>query len=587
MWDREPKRKEEIEKRMGQEEVLEINVSSDALELPITAFPPFKLRSSMVDKDPVIWVHLIGVYIKYIQTVLTTHVQLSEKSQQQLCLFVKTYLREIADEEGQILSLGLINVQITENLAILRAWMLELVKQLGVLRLKLNGEAVWDFAKVFAAKNATFTRGLIDGTQRPLDKRTISSIQQVQRHIESLISNGRFTKLDLQMLAYLLTENKRSKNSLSLKKKPIRRDQKSFADKFVTVSWWELLEKLYAKGQGHFAEQCKETGILSLISISTNRAAALATELGISSVHSMGLCPLFSGIVVTQEFHTLSPGFEKKLPFIRVQQKTPVNHDDVQGLIDMFPELTVMQTEKLLRKYDNNIESVTNLLLEDPEAISNPVKVESKVPTADSIMQKKVISKQTTLHVPDEHKNRTLTAALKLMYEADDDEHDDTYDEAEASNALAGGDQSKYDNIERFLWDIFKKDPQSFEKTGRKSRKRGEMKDETRWSDEQIEGWARMIQKSPKRAKILEEKYMFRGNRPQRTAFRSEQDEELDEEAGAVNDRPKNTNNKQRPKVNGAPRNVKSDHARNERSKASKANHNRKAGHDKKMASVL
>ena len=558
------------------EDVLEINIEKTAMELPVTAFPPFKLRSAMVDKDPVIWVHLIEIYIQYVETILTTPWDLNERSEQQLQTFVKTYLFEIAEEQGQILSLGLINVQITENLSILRAWMLDLIKNLGVLRLKLNGESLWNMSRIYSPKNAATVRGIIDGSLKPRDNRTISGISQVHRHIESLVSNGKFSKVDLETFAFLVTD----KQKVSQRgKKPPRKDQK-FGDKFITVSWWETLEKLYAKGQGRFAQHCKEIGILSLISVSLARVAALATELGITSVHSLGPYPLFAGITTSASFGELQPGLDTKIPFLKVKVKGPVDKEHVQSLIAMFPALSVSQTEKLLRKYDHNVESVTNLLLENPEAAVEAVKVVPKVPTADSIIQKKVISKKPH-YVPDEHKNRTLNAALKLMYEADEDEHDDTYDEAEAIAGLTGGDHSKYDKMEEYLWNIFKKDPQLLEKSARKSSKRKEIKNHTKWSDEQIEGWARMIQKSPKRAKALESKYMFRGNKPERSSFINGAKDE--EEVEQVEERAAKTSAPGTSEPIKSAKNSKRDHARNEKNKASKANHNRKLGHDRKM----
>lgn len=562
------------------EDVLEINIEKTTVELPVTAFPPFKLRSAMVDKDPVIWVHLIEVYIHYVQTILTTPWDLNERSEQQLHTFVKTYLFEIAEEQGQILSLGLINVQITENLSVLRAWMLDLIKELGVLRLKLNGECLWNISKIYAPKNAVTVRGIMDGSLRPRDNRTISGISQVHRHIESLVSNGKFSKVDLETLAFLLTDKHEAPQR---GKKPSRKAQK-FGDKFITDSWWETLEKLYAKGQGRFAQQCKEIGILSLISVSLARVAALATELGITSAHTLGLYPLFAGITTSVSFGKLQPGLDTKIPFLKVKVKDPVDQEHVQALISMFPALSVLQTEKLLRKYDHSVESVTNLLLENPQAAVEAVKIVPKVPTADSIVQKKVISKRAH-YVPDEHKNRTLSAALKLMYEADEDEHDDTYDEAEAVAGLAGGEHSKYDKVEEYLWTLFKKDPQLLDRSSRKSPKRREIKNHTKWSDEQIEGWARMIQKSPKRAKALESKYMFRGNKPERSSFTTgakagDEVEQVEERSGMKSQKTSesNTSGSMKPGKSG-----KRDYAHNEKNKASKANHNRKQGHDRKM----
>ncbi|CCH46177.1 hypothetical protein BN7_5766 [Wickerhamomyces ciferrii] len=573
------------------------------VELPIVNFPPFKLRSSMVDKDPVIWVHLIEVYINYIQTILQLKVQISPKSEQQLCLFVKSYLHEIAEEQGQILSLGLINVQITQNLDILRSWILELIKQYGVLNLKLNGGALWDFAKIYSLKNTSTVRGIIDGTLKPKDKKSINSISLVHKHIDSIISNGKFDKIDLQTLATLLENKSKSSPSSSSSsqkapKKPQNKIAKakktaSFSETFVTVPFIENLEKLYANEEGRFAKTAKDIAVLSLISIPISKVASIGTELGVNTLQSLSLYPLFGGIIASSSFHLLNPGIEQRFPFLIKKPKPDVKEDDINTLIDLFPDLTISHTEKLLKKYKNNVEEVTNLLLEHPEAA---IEKEEEITRhtmggsnleKDKVMGKKVLGKKSsnTYHVPDEHKNRTLTAALKLMYESDEDEHDDTYDEAEA--VQNDGEKSKYDKIEKTLWEIFKKDPSVFEKSNRKSRSKQELVKETGWSHEQIEGWARMLQKQPKRVKILESKYMFRGNKPQRS-FRSEQDEEIEEER-----RGPSTNNKQSQKKppqqqaqgnNSNPQNVKKQQARNEKNKSSRANHNRKSGHDKKMA---
>lgn len=565
------------------------------IELPIVNFPPFKLRSSMVDKDPVIWVHLIEVYIQYIQTLLQLKVQISPKSEQQLCLFVKSYLHEIAEEQGQILSLGLINVQITQNLDILRSWILELIKRFGVLNLKLNGGALWDFAKIYAFKNTSTVRGIIDGSFKPQDKKSINSVSLVHKHVEHLISNGKFDKHDIKTLAVLLDNKSKSKDSTtsSTRKDPRSKNTRakkgaSFSENFVTLSWIEILEKLYAKGEGKFAKLVKDLAVLSLVSLPTSKVAAIGTELGINTYQALTLYPLFGGIIASQSFQELNPGVEQRFPFLIKKHQVSVNEADVNTLIDLFPDLTISHTERLLRKHDNNVEEVTNLLLEHPEAAIE--KDEDKEDPSRHVLKgsnnrklvsgKKVLGKKSTLHVPDEHKNRTLTAALRLMYESDEDEHDDTYDEAEAT--ATEGEKTKYDKAEKTLWETFKKDPSVFEKTNRKSRGRTELVKETNWSHEQIEGWARMLHKEPKRAKILEQKYMFRGNKPQRT-FRSEQDEEVEEERRPTKtpQKKENTNN------NGAksnPGNAKKTNARNEKNKASRANHNRKSGHDKKMA---
>jgi len=560
------------------------------VELPVVQFPPFKLRSSMVDKDPVIWVHEIEVYITYVQTLLQLKRQLSTRSEQQLCLFVKSYLHEIAEEQGQILSLGLINVQITQNLDILRSWMLELIKQLGVLNLKLNGSALWDLAKIYAAKNTSTVRGIIDGTLKPRDKKTINSTALVHKHIEFVITNGKFEKHDIQTLAQLLDNKAKLSepfNRGNFKSKQTKAKKGStFAEGFVNLTWIEMLEKLYAKGEGKFAKLLKHLAALSLVSIPISKVAAIGTELGINTYHTLALYPLFGGIVASPSFKELNPGIEQRFPFlIQQEKKSPVNEADVNTLIDLFPNLTISHTERLLRKYNNNVEEVTNLLLEHPEAAVEKQEDKSRHVHESSKKNVKVISKnqnkKSQLHVPDELRNRTLTSALRLMYEADEDEHDDTYDEAEAVN---DEEKSKYDKAEKTLWEAYKRNPQVFAKANRKWREKNELVRELNWSHEQIEGWARMLEKEPKRVRILEQKYQFKGNRPQR---RSEQDEELEEERRPTPSKPiqKYQNQKKLDdSVKPNPSTVKKQHARNEKHKSSKANHNRKAGHDKKMA---
>lgn len=576
----------------------------EKLELPITAFPPFKLRSSMVDTDPVIWVHLIEVYIKYIQTLLQLNQQISERSEEQLCIFVRSYLREIGNEQGQILSLGLINVQILENLELLKIWIFELIKKFGVIYLKLNGSSLWDFNRIYSNINIIFVRSLIDGSFKPASKRSINSSNLIHKHIEHLITNGKFDSYDLKSFVNLLNENQK----FSITKKPnnnnkLIKKKSSFSENFISIEWLEILENLYSGGSGRFAEICQKLGIISVLSISSSKIASLLTELNINSLRSLSLYPLLGSILISEQFKQIYPDLSQKLPFLKSNNRIQVNQDDVDTLVELFPSLTISYTEKLLKKNDLNVEKVTNLLLENPnlaipkESISSNRHVyEDK--NNDVLINKK-INKKSIKHVPDEHKNKTLTAALRLMYEADEDERDDTYDEAEVSNSKEGiSEVSKYDKIEVYLWELFKKDQVMFDKTSRKSRQRKEMRNETNWTDEQIEGWAKMIKKSPKRAKLLEEKYMFRGNKPWRSSFYkpdpsrestpevSQNPKERVDKSKEKEDKPKDKESKAKEsdKKSSHQNNIKRKQANNEKNKASKANHNRKAGHDKKMA---
>ncbi|GMF63222.1 unnamed protein product [[Candida] boidinii] len=156
----------------------------------------------------------------------------------------------------------------------------------------------------------------------------------------------------------------------------------------------------------------------------------------------------------------------------------------------------------------------------------------------------------------EELKKKTLTNALRLLYESDEDEPDDTYDDQEKTSGsavdiapgtmsiakekrknrkaknseidtlgledldIADSDyedgetinkkmESEMDNIERELFDIYRSNPEQLSRTHRKKNERTKLKQETGWSDEQIEGWARMIDKTPSRFKMLEERFIF------------------------------------------------------------------------------
>ncbi|TCD70688.1 hypothetical protein EIP91_002063 [Steccherinum ochraceum] len=95
------------------------------------------------------------------------------------------------------------------------------------------------------------------------------------------------------------------------------------------------------------------------------------------------------------------------------------------------------------------------------------------------------------------------------------------------------------------------RDPSLFDRDAqtRRSKGRDELRIQTGWADEQIEGWKIMLEKNPNKSRILQ-KHEFTGNKPL-------SHEEMQAEASS---------------------------AWKDRNKAKNANHNRKAGHDKKMA---
>lgn len=532
------------------QKIVDINPDSQ-VELPIAAFPPFKLRSSMCDKDPVIWVHLIEVYIHYIQTLIHCPIQLTAKSREQLTVFVKTYLYEIASEEGKILSLGSINVQITKNLEILKVWVLELIKYYGIIELKMDGESLWNFAKIYCKVDSNLVRSIIIGNYKSvINSTTINSTNILQKTLINLITNSKFNNYDLEIFAILLQSS-------------------VFTDKFITNLWIENLEKLYSNGDGIFADIVKKLMVLSLVNCSIKKVADLTTKLNITSKYSLKLFPLFSGIITSESFQKVNPGLFKKLPFLNSKTTTTTKHaktPEIETLQDLFPSLTISKAKKLLQKH-TSVEAVTSLLLESPELLDEIEVKESrhinttKLPKVINKPKKSGNASASASHVPDELKNKTMAFVLRQMYESDEDEHDDTYDDADAS---AGNTNStSFSKIEVKLFEQYIKDPALFDRTSRKTPHRQTLKQETKWSDEQIEGWARMLQKNPKRVQLFMDSVIY-NNKPQPSTTTEDSSQKTGQ------------SDNQQP--------VKRTYARNEKNKASKANHNRKRGHDKKLA---
>ncbi|GMF50784.1 unnamed protein product [[Candida] boidinii] len=153
--------------------------------------------------------------------------------------------------------------------------------------------------------------------------------------------------------------------------------------------------------------------------------------------------------------------------------------------------------------------------------------------------------------------------------------------------------ESEMDIIERKLFNIYRTSPEQLSRTHRKMNERNKLKQETGWSDEQIEGWARMIDKTPSRFKMLEERFIFNSKELngslQKSSYRkpkAESDEDDDDDDSK--DTPRRTYFEKGSGKNGdnssGSANKKKQYSRNEKNKAKRANHNRKSGHDKKMA---
>lgn len=664
-------------------------VDENLIYIPIPHYPPFKLRSSLIDKDPVIWVHLLEAYINLFKFLISPESQvkrLNVKSQQQLQLFLKVFLFETSEETSKIFSLGAINPDITTNTTILRAYVFQLIKSYSFVKLSLTGESIWHFITIYAKNNASTVRGLVDGTFKSKyndNKKSgnISSISSVHKYLEGLISNGQFKQADLTTLSYLLgqhtsagaktkTFNISGANSNNPKTKSINKNltnSSNFAEKFVDTNFIEILEKLYVNGRGVHAKTVEKIMVVSIISLSTAKVANLVTGLGINQVKALILSPLLSTVIISDAYSELNPGLEERLPFLRKLTFVGDNSEDelsegdsidvspehISLLQDLFPQLTNKQAITVLKENNGDVEHVTNILLENPDSISDIKEYEPKRKSAEdsqeaqrrvanelkkaqarfknfdngAIVQGKHQMSKKEVSNPEDLKKKTLSAALKLMYEDDEDEPDDTYDEQEKTTGAAVDDpnakgnkgnasskfkvlvdddaeaspsrkrgetppprtESKIDLIERYLFSVYKtKGEESFNKTARKSSLRQTMKKSTGWSDEQIEGWLRMLHKSPKRYKLLEEYFLFGGGNPNRGPqpppieklnlgdSESPQPKPSQIEKKAKSDQKSNESNDKTK--------AKKDNAKNEKNKASRANHNRKTGHNKKMA---
>lgn len=388
----------------------------------------------------------------------------------------------------------------------------------------------------------------------------------------------------------------------------------------------------------------------------------------------------------------------------RSAESEPVVVDDVSEeavsmLLDLFPQLSVPAVSDVIRNNGGNAELATSFLLENPEELAKYEKftmpVKKSAPAATPQRDKgKTISrsqpssnvesgsnsnnnkinnnnnntKQRSIYDNDDLSNlkvgtsklifgkkekmslnklgkaytdeKSLQATLERIYQADEDEHDDTYDDAEVShptavptltdetddsvakNAIRNSHKStavsagpadiefsgnnststaaepaqlsEAEVLEAFLLDYYGSHKEEFSKSARRTRARGEIRKRTNWTDEQIEGWARMLERDPTRKTRLENKYMLSNSAPRNqgllksTAWRqpkvnSDGEEEEDNRRSGNN---QNNNSNRRHQQNRPPLDPKVQAQRKDRNKARQGNHNRKAGHAKKMERV-
>ncbi|OAL46197.1 hypothetical protein IQ07DRAFT_575184 [Pyrenochaeta sp. DS3sAY3a] len=317
---------------------------------------------------------------------------------------------------------------------------------------------------------------------------------------------------------------------------------------------------------------------------------------------------------------------------------------------DLFPDLGEGFIVKLLDEYNDNIEEVTAHLLEDslPPHLGNADRSE-KFPTTTTKPQSHLPprSSQTyqrrnvfdddefdnlavdTSRIHIGRKGQSLDAdkilsdrskapakssilAALAIFDADDDERDDTYDAedvgASVDTAAPGPDDvdaDLRDKNEEALFRAYTTTPELFGRDSetRRGKARAALKSETGMTDEAIEGWGIMIGRDPKRLRRLEARFStFAGQQRelQATAWRNSPAASGDEgnESGQGG-RGFGGRGRGRGRGNGGPaggrggghvagpaddRATQISRDRKEAHKASRANHNRKAQRGKKMA---
>ncbi|KAG1876975.1 hypothetical protein C8R48DRAFT_689262 [Suillus tomentosus] len=132
------------------------------------------------------------------------------------------------------------------------------------------------------------------------------------------------------------------------------------------------------------------------------------------------------------------------------------------------------------------------------------------------------------------------------------------------------------------------RDPELFARDAntRRSKARSELKTQTGWSDEQIEGWRIMLERSPNKDKILE-KHEFSGNRLVDLSTAGNAGGSGSSSRGGDRGRGRGARGAGRGRGRGRGTGDGGDareRASKDKNKASRGNHNRKRGHDKKMA---
>ncbi|OAJ41271.1 hypothetical protein BDEG_24902 [Batrachochytrium dendrobatidis JEL423] len=200
---------------------------------------------------------------------------------------------------------------------------------------------------------------------------------------------------------------------------------------------------------------------------------------------------------------------------------------------------------------------------------------------------------------------KTKALILETQYEDYDDEYDDTYDSSdiklagtielhmidEDENIVDGKSQKKIqvDQLvhaqDAFLIGLYSVEPKVFDRSQRKTARRAQIRSQTGMSDEQLEGWFKMLERNPRKDLVLE-KHEWRGNKslqnvktePSTTGSENNSDTNIrDPESSEP------TPSQSRKKRENGPAS-RGDRGRGGRGGKRGGNHNRQAGFDKKIS---
>ncbi|KAG5643646.1 hypothetical protein DXG03_000572 [Asterophora parasitica] len=176
---------------------------------------------------------------------------------------------------------------------------------------------------------------------------------------------------------------------------------------------------------------------------------------------------------------------------------------------------------------------------------------------------------------------------VRVKVGGDGEESDESDDEAGGNDGAA-----KPQNVETILELAYIRDPKLFDRDAatRRSKGREELKKQTGWDDQQIEGWRIMLERNPRKDKILE-KHEFAGNQNWLQPAAGGSGGASDSHShggrggrGGGRGRGGGGGARGGRGGGGEAANSARERAWKDKNKASRGNHNRKRGHDKKMA---